>query len=117
MNLHIVLPRPTCWSDLVAIEPELAELEARARSMSQLGGSGKCHHYEMLKSQASHLVGWNATDPLLTTSTAYEVVIDRLLKALEAPSEGQLTAGPADAVAQEADNPKRHSTSHGENQC
>ena len=61
-----------------AIEPQLAALEREARR-TPFGW----HAYESFKSRLKPLVGWSAANPVLASSEAWDLAIDRVLTALE----------------------------------
>ena len=73
-------PRPS-WSELCAIAPRLAIVEADARRLRQ--SPNRWAIYESLKRRLNALVGWSATDSRLATGDAYEVAIAAVLSAIE----------------------------------
>jgi hypothetical protein len=66
----------TPWTHLVTLEPRLAGLERRARACA---GSGNWHDWEGIKRQLQQLVGWNARNPELGSSEAFDVAYRYLL--------------------------------------
>jgi len=73
--------KPT-WEYLVALEPELLDIEQQARAAdptdNPLGPP-----YVALRRQVMRLVGWEARRSELATEAAYRVAIRRISDALE----------------------------------
>ena len=80
-------PEPGTWAELIAIEPQLVEIERFVRSLPE---PREYRDWEAVKSQFDHLVGWNAERPELRNHRAHHLVYSHLLKIFEAaaPSPG-----------------------------
>lgn len=84
--------RPT-FKELAALEPKLADILEEARTMAPDGPSN-CRHnlyisgtrdgkHQSFKRRLSELVGWQSCHGgILTTSAAFDVVVDTVLAAL-----------------------------------
>jgi hypothetical protein len=85
------------WSELVKLEPRLGELLARAKAIVDDGGESFCANHRWvgcgngpacekcrggLKDELVMLVGWEASNPELESSEAYDVAYDKVYKAL-----------------------------------
>lgn len=64
------------WSELVGIEPRLAALESMTRAVPRRYRSWQ--RWESIKRTLRKLAGWEAEQPLLRTSAAYNAVYSRL---------------------------------------
>jgi hypothetical protein len=73
------VPAPTSWTDLVQVEPRLLALVDRAAAIR---GRRCSRVYEAFKADLSRLVGWHSRHPLLGSSDAFEIAMQRLLWAL-----------------------------------
>ncbi len=84
-----IASEPTCWAELVFLEPRLLDVERRCEAYVELCGRS-WPAYGWGKRQFARLVGWTADadgDPRLRTSHAYEITICRLTD-LVAPGWG-----------------------------
>lgn len=81
MSATDTAPRRPTWQEIVALEPRLPVLVDDARRIRR----PTWNDYARLKNRLSSLVGWDARPgvaPLLRTTAAYDVCIDRLIAAL-----------------------------------
>jgi hypothetical protein len=79
--------RPLAWETLTKLEPRLLLIEAELLASPPPHGQRFWIAYEAAKHRAAQLVGWFADSefPVVGSSDAYEVAIDRILNILERP--------------------------------
>jgi hypothetical protein len=73
------------WSDLVALESALVEVEHLARSLhrSDTTTHPDWRDWERVKRQMSALVGWSASNPAVRTEASYDIAHRHLLDCWE----------------------------------
>jgi hypothetical protein len=76
------------WAEIVAIEPQVELIVAAARSITYdpeaeySCGPREFHEPGGFKDQLSEYVGWRACEPRLRTERAYDIVYDKVRRAL-----------------------------------
>lgn len=81
---------------LCELEPRLLELYNEAKSYKPVPGFCANHiwyRYGGLKSQLCHIVGWDAIDPRLQTSEAYDVAYETIYGALPDCQHDEIICG------------------------
>ena len=68
--------------EIFAIEPNLKTVADNAFLHRRRRFSGRIGAYERVKDAARELVGWNAKDPRLRTSAAWDCFFDYILEGL-----------------------------------